>query len=77
MNDDAAAEGGLDDIDPFLLSLLVCPQTKGPLHYAPESRELISARARVAYPVRDGVPIMLAEEARSLTEAEIARYDPR
>ncbi|MBM3490332.1 MAG: Trm112 family protein [Alphaproteobacteria bacterium] len=53
-------------IDPKLLELLVCPLTKGPLRYDREREELVSEQARLAYPIRDGIPIMLVEEARSL-----------
>jgi len=56
------------EIDPKLLEILVCPLTHGPLDYDRERGELISQRARLAYPIRDGVPIMLPEEARSLDE---------
>jgi hypothetical protein len=54
------------EIDPRLLEILVCPVTRGPLTYDRERAELVSAGARLAYPIRDGVPIMLPEEARSL-----------
>ncbi|MGE0743873.1 MAG: Trm112 family protein [Rhodospirillales bacterium] len=53
-------------IDPRLLEILVCPLTKGPLRYDAEAQELISDKARLAYPIRDGIPIMLVDEARSL-----------
>lgn len=53
-------------ISPKLLEILVCPLTKGPLHYNPNTQELISPQAGLAYPVRDGVPIMLVDEARVL-----------
>ncbi|MCW5731277.1 MAG: Trm112 family protein [Alphaproteobacteria bacterium] len=53
-------------IDPKLLEILVCPLTKGPLVYDRERQELISEKARLAYPIRDGIPIMLPDEARSL-----------
>jgi uncharacterized protein YbaR (Trm112 family) len=56
-------------IDRKLLEILVCPLTKGPLRYDPAAQELISDQARLAYPIRDGIPIMLVEEARSLDEA--------
>lgn len=56
------------DVDPKLLEILVCPLTKGPLRYDRERQELISERARLAYPIREGVPIMLPAEARSLDE---------
>lgn len=53
-------------VDPKLLEILVCPVTKGPLEYDAEAQELISKQASLAYPIRDGIPIMLAEEAREL-----------
>jgi len=53
-------------VDPRLLEVLVCPVTHGPLEYDRERQELVSPRARLAYPIRDGAPIMLPEEARSL-----------
>ena len=56
-------------VDPKLLEILVCPVTKGPLTYDREKQELVSAQARLAYPIRDGIPIMLPDEARSLDEA--------
>jgi uncharacterized protein len=55
-------------IDPRLLEILVCPLTKGPLEYDRANNELISRKAGLAYPVRDGIPIMLPEEARQLEE---------
>ncbi len=54
------------DIDPKLLEILVCPLTKGPLNYDREKQELVSKQAGLAYPVRDGIPIMLVDEARKL-----------
>jgi uncharacterized protein YbaR (Trm112 family) len=54
------------DIDPRLLEILVCPQSRGPLRYDREKQELISMQARLAYPVREGVPILLVDEAREL-----------
>ncbi len=53
-------------MDPKLLEILVCPLTKGPLRYDAAAQELISDRAGLAYPIRDGIPIMLADEARGL-----------
>jgi uncharacterized protein YbaR (Trm112 family) len=53
-------------VDPKLLEILVCPVTKGPLEYDAAKQELISRSARLAYPIRDGIPIMLADEARRL-----------
>ena len=55
-------------VDPRLLEVLVCPVTRGPLSYDREAGELVSKGARLAFPIRDGVPIMLAEEARSIEE---------
>jgi uncharacterized protein len=57
-------------IDPKLLDLLVCPLTKGPLRYDRARQELISEQAGLAYPIRDGIPIMLVDEARPLDEDE-------
>ncbi len=59
-------------MDTKLLEILVCPITKGPLVYDRDRQELISRSARLAYPVRDGIPVMLEEEARALTDAELA-----
>ena len=58
-------------MDTKLLELLVCPVTKGPLQYDREKQELISRSARLAYPVRDGLPVMLENEARTLTDEEL------
>lgn len=55
-----------------LFEMLVCPLTKGPLQYNAETQELISPRAKLAYPIRDGVPIMLIDEARALEGPEKA-----
>ena len=60
-------------MDKKLLDLLVCPVTKGPLIYDRDKQELISKSARLAYPIRDGIPVMLEDEARELTEEEVAR----
>lgn len=56
--------------DPKLLEILVCPMTKTRLDYNRETQELVSRAARLAYPIRDGIPIMLADEARELGENE-------
>ena len=56
------------EVDPRLLEILVCPVTHGPLEYDRERGELISRSAKLAYPIRDGVPIMLPDEARELEE---------
>ena len=58
----------MPEIDPKLLEILVCPVTHGRLDYDRDRQELISRGARLAYPIRDGVPIMLPEEARSLDD---------
>lgn len=58
------------DIDPRLLEVLVCPVTHGKLDYNRERGELVSQGARLAFPIRDGVPIMLPDEARSLEDGE-------
>jgi uncharacterized protein YbaR (Trm112 family) len=55
-----------DTIDPKLLEILVCPLTKTPLEYDAAKQELISRAAKLAYPIRDGIPIMLIEEARRI-----------
>lgn len=65
--DDKPAEPAYT-VDPRLLEVLVCPRTKGPLRYDRERQELISETAKLAYPIRHGVPIMLVEEARSLAK---------
>ena len=59
-------------VDPKLLEILVCPVTKGPLVYDRARQELISKKAGLAYPIRDGIPVMLADEARPLSESELA-----
>ena len=63
MADQQAARGR---VDPKLLEILVCPLTKAPLRYDAQAQELISDQARLAYPIRDGIPIMLIDEARPL-----------
>ncbi len=60
----------LDITDPKLLELLVCPLTKGTLSYDKAKQELVSRHARLAYPIRDGIAIMLPSEARSLQDGE-------
>jgi len=54
--------------DPKLLEILVCPLTKVPLHYDAARQELVSDQAKLAYPIRDGIPVMLVEEARTIEE---------
>jgi uncharacterized protein YbaR (Trm112 family) len=65
-NDRQLPDRPAGSIDPKLLEILVCPLTKGPLEYDPEKQELISRKAKLAFPIRDGIPIMLADEARRL-----------
>ena len=60
-------------MDAKLLEILVCPVTKGPLIYDKARQELISKSARLAYPIKDGIPVMLEEEARKLTPEEAGR----
>jgi uncharacterized protein YbaR (Trm112 family) len=60
-------------MDNKLLELLVCPVTKGPLDYDRDRQELLSRSARLAYPVRNGIPILLENEARPLTDEELAK----
>ena len=60
---------GAGGIDPRLLEILVCPLTKGPLVYDRARQELVSEKAKLAYPIRDGIPIMLVDEARRLDDA--------
>ena len=61
---------GTPEIDPRLLEILVCPLTKAPLRYDRAAQELISDEAGLAYPIRDGIPIMLIDEARRLADDE-------
>jgi uncharacterized protein len=58
-------------VDPKLLDLLICPLTKGPLRYDRVRNELVSEQAGLAYPIRDGIPIMLVDDARTIDEADI------
>ena len=60
-------------LDPHMLELLVCPLTRGALDWRADAQELVSRRARLAYPVTDGVPLLLASEAREMDESEIER----
>jgi uncharacterized protein len=60
-------------VDPKLLEMLVCPLTKRPLRYDPERQELVSQQAGLAYPIRDGIPIMLVDEARTLEDGDGGR----
>ena len=77
MSDDAATSASSEapQVDRRMLDLLVCPQTRGRLEWRPETEggvgELVSRTARLAYPVRDGVPILVASEAREMAEEEL------
>ena len=62
-------------MDSKLLNILVCPVTKGPLVFDKKNNELISKSARLAYPIRDGIPVMLQEEARKLSPDENINSD--
>ena len=64
-------------MDPRLLELLVCPVTKGPLDYDREHQELLSRSARLAYAIRDGIPVLLEDEARPLSDEELERLPAR
>lgn len=64
-------------MDPKLLELLVCPVTKGPLLMDRDKGELVSRSARLAYPVRDGIPVMLETEARTLSDEELEQLPER
>lgn len=55
-----------DSVDPKLLEILVCPVTKGPLEFDAQRQELVSRQAKLAFPIRDGIPIMLVDEARKI-----------
>ncbi len=61
------------EIDPKLLEILVCPVTKVPLRYDTSAQELISDQAGLAYPIRDGIPVMLVDEARQLKDNEVKK----
>lgn len=67
---DRGQTGPSRQVDSALLEILVCPVTRTRLHYDAERQELISKAARLAYPIRDGIPIMIADEARPLREDE-------
>ncbi len=64
-------DGKKANVDPRMLELLACPLTKGPLTWDPERGELVSRVAKIAYPVRDGIPIMLPSEARVLSAEDV------
>jgi uncharacterized protein len=60
-------------MDKKLLEILVCPVTKGPLYYDKDKQELLSKSARLAYPIRDDIPVMLEDEARALSDEEVEK----
>ena len=64
-------------MDPKLLELLVCPVTKGHLDYDRSRQELVSRSARLAYPIRDGIPVLLEDEARTLSDDELEKLPSR
>ena len=66
MTDNSPGENEMGYVDPKLLEILVCPLTKGPLEYDRDAKELISLQARLAYPIRAVIPIILIDDARSL-----------
>ena len=70
---EAQKDAGSGRIDPKLLEILVCPLTKTTLQYDAAAQELISRAAGLAYPIRDGIPIMLPEEARKLDEGQVTK----
>lgn len=61
-------------MDMQLLDILVCPVTKGPLKYDKDQQELVSTSSRLAYPIRDGIPVMLEDEARAISDDEYEKY---
>jgi len=71
MSDEAATQKPAQVINPKLLEILVCPVTKGQLRYDAARQELVSVNARLAFPIRDGIPIMLTDEARELGDDEV------
>jgi uncharacterized protein YbaR (Trm112 family) len=77
MADEPEAATGANRVDPRLLEILVCPRTKTELVYDAARQELISRAARLAFPIRDGIPIMLEDEARQLDEDELRALNRR
>ncbi|MET0545556.1 MAG: Trm112 family protein [Caulobacterales bacterium] len=71
MSDTPAPMAVSGDIDPRLLEILVCPVSRQPLFYDREKQELVSKASRLAYPIRDGIPILLPDEARELSDQEV------
>ena len=77
MHSSTPVTGIIEDMDTKLLELLVCPVTKGPLDLQRDTQELWSRSARLAYPVRNGIPILLENEARTLSDEELESLKPR
>ena len=77
MADETKAATGTNRVDSRLLEILVCPRTKTELVYDEARQELISRAARLAFPIRDGIPIMLEDEARQLDEEELRALNRR
>jgi uncharacterized protein YbaR (Trm112 family) len=77
MAEESKAAAGANRLDPRLLEILVCPRTKTQLVYDAARQELISRAARLAFPIRDGIPIMLEDEARQLDEDELRALNRR
>lgn len=71
MSNETSSTNSARAVDPRLLEILVCPVTKGALKYDAAKQELVSVNARLAYPIRDGIPVMLTEEARELGDEEV------
>lgn len=71
MSNETSSTNSARAVDPRLLEILVCPVTKGTLKYDAAKQELVSVNARLAYPIRDGIPVMLTEEARELGDEEV------
>ena len=67
-------DSGKKQVNKKLLDILVCPVTKGPLIYRKDEHELISLSARLAYPIRDGIPVMLEDQARQISQEEYEQY---
>ena len=67
-------DSGKKQVNKKLLDILVCPVTKGPLIYRKDEQELISLSARLAYPIRDGIPVMLEDQARQISQEEYEQY---
>ena len=77
MAEESKAETQANRLDPKLLEILVCPRTKSALVYDAARQELVSRAARLAFPIRDGIPIMLEDEARQLDEDELRALSRR